>query len=207
MGIRETNNNQPEDWHRNLQEIPGAWAPEPSASASPSLSSAIVPETGLSLSRPSPQNQRGRAWRPILHQPIGRGEEHRVSRLHHSLSQTRRSACQTTRAVSGASSEPAAFTCSPATSTTRHCTAHGPRPSSMPRKAFIISELGTPAAQRIYADMLVSFNANPALYDQELGATQMWPFLLQLFLHQLHHLQSGQAPRPGRGNRLTDNRQ
>ena len=34
-------------------------------------------------------------------------------------------------------------------------------------KAFIISELGTPAAQRIYADMLVSFNANPALYDQD----------------------------------------
>ena len=34
-------------------------------------------------------------------------------------------------------------------------------------KAFIISELGTPAAQRIYTDMLVSFNANPAHYDQD----------------------------------------
>ena len=34
---------------------------------------------------------------------------------------------------------------------------------------FIIPELGTPPSQRIYPDMLVSFNANTALYDQDNG--------------------------------------
>ncbi len=32
---------------------------------------------------------------------------------------------------------------------------------------FIIPELGTPPSQWIYPDMLVSFNAYPALYDQD----------------------------------------
>ena len=34
---------------------------------------------------------------------------------------------------------------------------------------FIIPELGTPPSQWIYPDMLVSFNANPNLYDQDNG--------------------------------------
>ena len=34
---------------------------------------------------------------------------------------------------------------------------------------FIIPESGTPANQRIYPDMLVSFNADPTLYDQDNG--------------------------------------
>ena len=34
---------------------------------------------------------------------------------------------------------------------------------------YIIPEPGTPANQRIYPDMLVSFNANPNLYDQDNG--------------------------------------
>ena len=32
---------------------------------------------------------------------------------------------------------------------------------------FIVPEPGTPPSQRIYPDMLVSFNANPNLYDQD----------------------------------------
>ena len=34
---------------------------------------------------------------------------------------------------------------------------------------FIIPEPGTPSGQRIYPDMLVSFNADPTLYDQDNG--------------------------------------
>ena len=34
---------------------------------------------------------------------------------------------------------------------------------------FIIPEPGTPPSQRIYPDMLVSFDADPALYDQDNG--------------------------------------